>query len=350
MVPPAPQPGRPLDRSNVAAVIPAYHEEAHVRGVAERTRVQLDHVLVVDDGSTDATGAILAAFASKHPNARALRAEGIGLAAALSLAARHARGELFARQDDDDRSRPARLMKQVQHLLAHAEISVLGTGASIIDEGGRTLSPYPLPMTAEAIRNTLRRGVPFVHGSVMMRRAAYEKAGGYRACFRASQDFDLWLRMAPDAGFANLDEPLYEWRLHAAGVFSRAREAQLFYSSVARAFAEERRDGGVDSTALLAQDPDPDRFLAAYPRAGRLAFLLGETYAREGRAAESRRFFAHALRDPRSRGSALPYWLLTLALPFTPRGRRAATRARAATAANDRATAGGSAADHGEAK
>lgn len=53
----APQPGRPLDRSNVAAVIPAYNEEAHVRDVAERTGAQLDHVLVVDDGSSDATAA-----------------------------------------------------------------------------------------------------------------------------------------------------------------------------------------------------------------------------------------------------------------------------------------------------
>ena len=51
----APQPGRPLDRRNVAAVIPAYHEEVHVGKVAERARVQLDHVLVVDDGSTDRT-------------------------------------------------------------------------------------------------------------------------------------------------------------------------------------------------------------------------------------------------------------------------------------------------------
>ena len=57
MEPPAPQPGRSLDRSNVAAVIAAYHEEGHVRRVAERTRAQLDHVLVVDDGSTDATAA-----------------------------------------------------------------------------------------------------------------------------------------------------------------------------------------------------------------------------------------------------------------------------------------------------
>ena len=51
----APQPGRLLDRRNVAAVIPAYHEQEHVGKVAERARVQLDHVLVVDDGSTDRT-------------------------------------------------------------------------------------------------------------------------------------------------------------------------------------------------------------------------------------------------------------------------------------------------------
>ncbi len=53
----APATSRPLDRSNVAAVIPAYHEEVHVARVAERARAQLDRVLVIDDGSTDATAA-----------------------------------------------------------------------------------------------------------------------------------------------------------------------------------------------------------------------------------------------------------------------------------------------------
>jgi len=51
----ASQPGRPLDRTNVAALIPAYHEAAHVGSVAERACAQLDHVLVIDDGSADAT-------------------------------------------------------------------------------------------------------------------------------------------------------------------------------------------------------------------------------------------------------------------------------------------------------
>jgi glycosyltransferase involved in cell wall biosynthesis len=51
------QPERPIDRATVAAVIPAYFEEAHVCEVVKRTRRQLDHVLVVDDGSRDATAA-----------------------------------------------------------------------------------------------------------------------------------------------------------------------------------------------------------------------------------------------------------------------------------------------------
>jgi glycosyltransferase involved in cell wall biosynthesis len=44
-----------IDRSNVAALIPSYFEERHIREVAERVRAQVDTVLVVDDGSTDRT-------------------------------------------------------------------------------------------------------------------------------------------------------------------------------------------------------------------------------------------------------------------------------------------------------
>ena len=44
-----------IDRTNVAALIPCYFEERHIRDVAQRTLAQLDTVLVVDDGSTDAT-------------------------------------------------------------------------------------------------------------------------------------------------------------------------------------------------------------------------------------------------------------------------------------------------------
>src|SRR5262249_43445716 len=43
-------------RSQTAAVIPAYQDEKHIGDIARRTRERIDHVLVVDDGSTDQTG------------------------------------------------------------------------------------------------------------------------------------------------------------------------------------------------------------------------------------------------------------------------------------------------------
>ena len=293
--------------------------------IASQTYPAIESVLV-DDGSSDGTRAILDEFAASHPRARVLRADGVGLASALALAAREASGTYLARHDDDDRSHPERIARQVDYLEAHPEITVLGTAAHMIDAEGRRIGTHPVPLTPEEIGRTLRRAAPFVHGSVVMRRGAYEAAGGYRGAFRASQDYDLWLRMAPHAGLANLPDPLYEWRLHDAGVFSRARRDQLFYAAVARGFADERRDAGSDSISLLANGADPEGFLTRYPRAGRLALYLGEVHVREGLGREGRRYLGRALRE--SEFGALPWWLLAWLIPWTPRGRRASRRAR----------------------
>ena len=303
-----------------------YLEES-LASLAAQTYPEIE-IVAVDDGSTDRTPGILAAFASKHPRARVLRTEGVGLAGALALAASHASGRYLARQDDDDRSRPERIARQVAVLESNPDLAVLGTGTAVIDEHGHVTGPYAVPTERGAIRRTLLRATPFVHGSVMMRRTAYEAAGGYRAPFRASQDYDLWLRLGADAGLANLPEPLYEWRLHPSGVFSRARHDQLFYSAVARAFADERRRSGSDSCALLESSGTPEPFLERYSHAGILEFYLGEVHAREGLAREARAHLRRALSDPESRVRALPWWALTWALPFTSRGRRARARAR----------------------
>jgi len=58
-----------IDRTTVAAVIPAYLEEKHIADVVRRTRAQLDNVLVVDDGSTDATAATARRKNSRRPSA-----------------------------------------------------------------------------------------------------------------------------------------------------------------------------------------------------------------------------------------------------------------------------------------
>jgi glycosyltransferase involved in cell wall biosynthesis len=302
--------------------------EAALASLAAQTLRDVE-VIAVDDGSRDRTASILERFACEHPSARVLRTPGLGLAGALAAAAREARAPLLARHDDDDLSRPERLARQVEFLDRHPGIGVLGTAAVVIDERGEAQGEYPVPRDDAGTKHMLRRAPPFVHGSVVMRRELYERAGGYRAAFRASQDYDLWLRMADLATFANLGESLYAWRRHPGGVFARDRGRQVFHAAVARAFDEERRATGADAIALLERAGDAEALYAAYPRRDRLAFFLGEALVREGRVLEARAWLARAMRAPRSAAAALAWWLLSVPVAWTPR----AARARAADAA-----------------
>jgi glycosyltransferase involved in cell wall biosynthesis len=297
-------------------------------------------VIAVDDGSTDASSEILTRFAARHPRTRVLRTEGTGLAAALHRAAGEATGLLFARHDDDDRSHPERIEREVRFLHVHPETGVLGTAGTIIDAAGGRVGPYPVPTGPRAVAAAARRATPFVHGSVMIRREAYEASGGYRRAFRAAQDVDLWLRMPRDAGFANLDAALYEWRAHAEGVFARGRDHQLFYAATARAFFEERRARSVDSYALLDAADTTEQFLEGYAGRDRVWRYWGEALVREGRPEEARRTLHLAMAAIRSVPAAAWWWTLSWPVGRLPRTRRARAAAKARAAGDPAAGSG----------
>src|SRR6185295_1456873 len=161
-------------------------------------------------------------------------------------AAALAQGELLARHDADDRSHPERFERQVRFLSKRLDVGVVGTGADVIDDAGARIGAYPVPHVEATIRRLLRRAPPFVHGSVMMRRDVYERAGGFRAGFRAAEDYDLWLRVPPQYRLENLAAPLYQWRSHSENSFHRHRNLHLEFLAIARSFADERRARGAD--------------------------------------------------------------------------------------------------------
>jgi len=319
-------PSRPSTEAPLVTILLATRDGSRflpeaLQGIDAQTHRPIE-LVAVDDGSTDSTGEILRAFAADRPWVRLLRAEGVGPARARAIAFEAARGSLIAIHDDDDWSRPDRIERQVAYLAAHPGVGVLGSAAEIIDERGAALAPYRVPLGEREIRRVLRRAPPFVNGSVLMRREAYEAAGGFRAPFRCSEDYDLWLRVPPRFGLANLAEPLYRWRLHGANSFTRDRVRHIEFLAIARAFAAERAARGSDSIDLLATAPDLDAFRRDYRRASRLALLRGEGYVREGRTAEGRRALGRAFLDPRTVASALAWWLLSWPVEGSPRGRR----------------------------
>jgi len=168
-------------------------------------------LIVVDDGSTDATPGILAEV--RDSRLRVERRPPSGLTRTLNVALGLARSALLARLDADDLALPERLERQRAFLAAHAEVGLLGTGAREVDEAGRTVREIRPPADDRAIRRALIRRNPFVHSSVMMRRNVLERVGGYDEALPVAQDYDLWMRMSQHTRLANLPEPLVVRRL-----------------------------------------------------------------------------------------------------------------------------------------
>ena len=231
--------------------------------------------LIVDDGSTDGSGAIVDAFAGRDARIRVLRQANQGLVASLNRAIGEARAPWIARMDGDDVALPLRFERQMDFLDRNPDCDVLGTDLEEIDGEGRvrgTLRPHPA--RHEDIVAALRTGSPICHPSVMMRRRALVEAGGYRAAYRHCEDFDLWLRLVPHARFANLPERLLRYRRTAAQVSVRHAMAQQTAAAIALLAHGERLAGRRDPTEGLPALP---------PLAG-----LDDVFGREGITARVR--------------------------------------------------------------
>lgn len=208
-----------MSAPRVSVLLPVYDGERFLREAVDSVFAQTledIEVLAVDDGSTDGTSAILESF--RDERLRVVSQPHLGLVAALSRAAREARGSHLARMDADDVSLPERLERQVAYLDAHPRVGLVVPGVTLIDEGGRRLRTLVLPPDDASLRRRLLLRNPFTHGAVALRREAFEGAGGYRAGYGSNEDYDLWRRIARDWELAALPEVLYLYREHAAAV------------------------------------------------------------------------------------------------------------------------------------
>ena len=246
----------------LTVLMPVYNAAAHLpealHSVLSQTLRDFE-LLVVDDGSTDASGEILSAC--RDPRLRVVRFErNRGQTQALNEGLRAASGELVARQDADDVSAPDRLERQAAFLRARPEVALLGTQGLRVDARGRALEALRRPCETAGIRWALLFDNAFLHSSVMFRKAALLELGGYDGSFRYCQDFDLWSRVAGRHAVANLSQTLLTNRAHAGSMTQTLMDHNL---------EENRRVVGRNLESLLALAPSPEQVaLAARLHAG----------------------------------------------------------------------------------
>ena len=212
-----------------------------------------------------------------------------GLVSALNKGLEMARAELIARMDADDVSMPERFALQHARMVQEPELAVLGSLMHNMDKEGNIMKLDRYPITPKETARCMECDCSVPHATVMMRREAVLKAGGYRKAFSHAEDYDLWLRMI-DLGyaFASLPQPLYNRRWHGANVSSVYREVQVRNTILARLARRVRKAGlpdpfeGVETIdaelirtvpAHLRQGLDAELFLA---RHFRLSFACRE--------------------------------------------------------------------------
>ena len=126
----------------VSVVMSAYNGAATLRGSVQSVLSQegVDfEFIIVDDGSTDASPAILEQLSRADRRIRIIRQENLGLTRALIHGCAEARGRFIARQDCDDLSLPGKLKKQLQAIEGRTDVALVSCGTRFVGPNGELL-------------------------------------------------------------------------------------------------------------------------------------------------------------------------------------------------------------------
>jgi glycosyltransferase involved in cell wall biosynthesis len=291
----------------VSAVVPVYNGARYLRQALDSALAQTYQplqVVVVDDGSTDASPDIIASYGARVLSIRQANA---GVAQARNTGLRAACGELIAFLDQDDWWLPEKVARQVERFQADPDLGLVHTGilqysesAGQVVEGVYDTGPSPLLTGPCYDRLLLGNGV--YNSSVMIRKAALARSGLFDPGIPGNtcQDYDLWLRIARHYPFAYVAEPLAALRLHPEqGTWNRRAMLGDELRLVERALGESTQA--------------PSRELRA--RLANLLDALGVAHLDAEGPRAARPYFARALRARWSARAALLY-----AASFLPPG------------------------------
>lgn len=204
----------------VSVIIPTYNRKEYLQLAIESVLGQTydDYeIIVVDDGSSDGTGAAIEARYGER--VRYLWQENQGESVARNRGIELAQGDYLALLDSDDLWLPTKLARQV-YAMDSDPIAVLTFALSwTVDGEGQVVDMPSLHQAGEepdlSLESLYLKNPIYGASTVMMRRAAVVEVGAFDRAIRYGEDWDLWLRLRQQGSFLFLNEPLTFVRRHA---------------------------------------------------------------------------------------------------------------------------------------
>lgn len=309
--------------STVSVIIPTFRCAPYLREAIESVLAQSyqDLEIIVVDGSPTEHEAVLAPYRAQI---QYVCDEGRGVAAARNQGIRHARGEILAFLDGDDRWVPQKVERQVAMFRRDPDVALVFTDGEVLDEHGRVLRESILPKAhasfgawvAEAANQNGSELVGWLYeillasnciptSSVMVRRGCLVRAGLFNESYPVAEDYELWLRLARLYPLGLIRERLMSYRTRGDGLSGPKSE---------RAYRWKEADARVLKAHLSAVPASLHAMVRA--RIARCARLAGWYYFWHGNRQRARALFAQSLRYERYQPKAIAYLIAT----FFPKG------------------------------
>jgi len=230
-------------KSQVSVIIPAYNAARFLTAALDsvfRQDYPLFEVIVVDDGSTDDTAAVLRPYADR---VTILGQENAGVSAARNRGLAAARGEWVVFLDADDQFLPAKLADQTALFTRHPSLAMVHSGWQLVDEDDRFLrNVEPWRHCPRLDLETWLLWKPVFPGAMMFRRRVVQAAGGFDESLRQAEDVDLVLRIALAGGTAAWHrQPTIRYRHHRGNTIRDGRQQARDLSRVLDKFFAQPR-------------------------------------------------------------------------------------------------------------
>lgn len=274
----------------VSVIIPTYNGAAFIaetlRSVLAQTFRNYE-VLVVDDGSTDDTAAVVRSFGHE---VRYFYKENGGPGAARNFGLRHARGEYIALLDHDDLWLPQRLELGVEVLDQQPDVAMVYADAYVYDQAGEEVScrsfeasrPHQGRIFAELFKENF---IPNL--TVLVRKSCLLEFGGFDESGRMliTDDYHMWLLLAARYPVARIDRPVGTFRVHEGNL---SGDLELVHWNVVATLEDicRRYPGILDAHGGLKAR-----------RFAELSYKLGKLHFLNQRFAESQEELKKALRE-----------------------------------------------------
>lgn len=219
----------PCDTPQISVLMGVYDRscdiaplERSVRSILAQTISDIE-LLICDSGSSSEACRFLDALAEQDSRLHLVRDDTMptDLAHKLNACLRHVKGKLVARMDDDDFSHPNRFKQQAEYLSTHPNVAFVGCNVNLCLQGKQVnVRSFPEHPTVQDFYFVQ----PFIHPTLMFRKEALDRAGGYsedKKCILC-EDYDLLLRLYT-AGYqgANIQDVLFDYTISGTARGSR---------------------------------------------------------------------------------------------------------------------------------